>query len=35
VATTHHLMELTVLVSAGLLATLLRFTLLRTWVFRS
>jgi hypothetical protein len=29
----HHGVELAVLVSASLLATALRFTLLRTWVF--
>ena len=31
----HHLVEITVLVLASLLATALRFTLLRTWVFRA
>jgi len=31
----HHVVEITVLVLASLLATALRFTLLRTWVFRA
>jgi putative flippase GtrA len=34
-STAHHGVELAVLVSASLLATALRFTLLRTWVFGS
>jgi putative flippase GtrA len=32
---THHGAELAVLIGASLLATLLRFSLLRTWVFRA
>ncbi len=31
----HHVVEITVLVLASLLATALRFTLLRSWVFRA
>ncbi|GLY33044.1 bifunctional glycosyltransferase family 2/GtrA family protein [Kineosporia sp. NBRC 101731] len=31
----HHVVEITVLVLASLLATALRFTLLRTWVFKA
>lgn len=31
----HHVVEITVLVLASLLATALRFTLLRTWVFQA
>jgi hypothetical protein len=34
-AASHHVVELAVLVSASLLATALRFTLLRTWVFEA
>ncbi|GLY18765.1 sugar translocase [Kineosporia sp. NBRC 101677] len=33
--TAHHLVEVTVLVLASLLATTLRFTLLRSWVFQA
>jgi len=32
--TGHHAVELGVLMTASLLATVLRFTLLRTWVFK-